>query len=126
MRSGLSFDLPVPPSRKARRAATGLRSLATGAGAATAGSIDPRSAKVAAKRLAGTALGPEWIIPTLWQGTAFPAEIPFAVPAILQARHGCHQYRVLCDPPGAPPRRRHQRLARRWPRAWKSVGAGKS
>ncbi len=73
--------------------------------------------KVAAKRIAGTALGPEWIIPTLWQGTALPAEIPFAVPAILKARHGCNQYRVLCDPPGARHWRRLQRLARRWQRA---------
>ncbi len=73
--------------------------------------------KVAAKRLAGTALGPEWIVPTLWQGAELPAEIPFALPAILKARHGCNQYAVLCDPPGVRDWRRLQRLARRWQRA---------
>jgi hypothetical protein len=72
--------------------------------------------KIAAKRLAGTALGPEWIVPTLWQGTELPAEIPFALPAILKARHGCNQYSVLCDPPGVRDWRRLQRLARRWQR----------
>lgn len=77
----------------------------------------PLMDKVAAKRLAGTALGSEWIILTLWQGTELPAEIPFAVPAILKARHGCNQYVVLCNPPGARDWRRLQRSARRWQRA---------
>lgn len=73
--------------------------------------------KIAAKQLAEAALGKDWIVPTLWQGTDLPPSIPFPVPAILKARHGCNQYAVLCDPPGASDWRRLQRLGRRWQRA---------
>ena len=51
--------------------------------------------KIAAKRFARKLLGPEWTIPTLWQGTALPDTFPFAKPVIVKARHGCNQYAVL-------------------------------
>ncbi|WP_422059312.1 ATP-grasp fold amidoligase family protein [Sphingopyxis sp.] len=73
--------------------------------------------KVAAKRIAGSALGPEWIVPTLWLGTALPASLPFALPAMLKARHGCNQYRPICSVPGPAELARLRRTARRWQRA---------
>ena len=73
--------------------------------------------KVAAKRLAGAALGTEWVVPTLWSGTALPDRIPFPVPAILKARHGCNQNAVLCRMPAAAQWRRLQRRAHRWQRS---------
>lgn len=68
---------------------------------------DPRQTalldKLAAKRAAARLLGPEWTTPTLWQGFVLPERPPFALPAIVKARHGCNQYEVLRDEP--PPRR---------------------
>lgn len=57
--------------------------------------------KLAAKQIATAALGPEWIVPTLWQGTTLPPSIPFPVPAILKARHGCNQYAALDRTPSS-------------------------
>lgn len=54
--------------------------------------------KIAAKEIAGAALGADWITPTLWAGTALPARMPFALPAIVKARHGCNQNAVLRHP----------------------------
>lgn len=72
--------------------------------------------KIAAKRLAEAALGPRWVVPTLWQGTALPAQIPFAVPAVLKARHGCNQYAILCNQPHALAWQRLRWLGQRWQR----------
>jgi len=56
--------------------------------------------KLAAKNLAARMLGPEWTVPTLWSGETLPSVRPFACPAILKARHGCNQNRILRQPPG--------------------------
>jgi hypothetical protein len=73
--------------------------------------------KIAAKQLVKGRLGDDWIIPTLWHGSELPAQIPFAVPAIVKARHGCNQYAVLCSDPGARDWHRLRRLSQRWQRA---------
>ena len=78
---------------------------------------DPRQIarmdKIAAKRLAARLLGSEWVTPTLWQADALPATPPFALPAMVKARHGCNQYVALrgaCSPSQwAALRRRTQR-----------------
>ena len=72
--------------------------------------------KIAAKRLAGTRLGEEWIVPTLWQGTDLPRLIPFPVPAIIKSRHGCNQYRVVTAVPDCERWQQLRRTARRWQR----------
>ncbi|MBE1529630.1 hypothetical protein GGC65_004086 [Sphingopyxis sp. OAS728] len=72
--------------------------------------------KIAAKRLAGTRLGEEWIVPTLWQGTDLPWLIPFPVPAIIKSRHGCNQYRVITAVPDCARWQQLRRTARRWQR----------
>lgn len=72
--------------------------------------------KLGVKAMVSARLGTEWIIPTLWHGQALPASLPFDVPAILKARHGCNQYAVLCDLPSAREWRRLQRTAARWQR----------
>lgn len=73
--------------------------------------------KIAAKRLVEISLGADWIVPTLWHGSELPPLIPFAVPAIVKARHGCNQYVVLRDVPGAREWDRLRRLSQRWQRA---------
>ena len=73
--------------------------------------------KVAAKRLAEAALGTEWVVPTLWSGKRLPDEIPFPVPAILKARHGCNQNSVLSEAPSAAQWRRLQSRSQRWQRS---------
>lgn len=79
---------------------------------------DPRQTllldKIAAKTLAADRLGPEWATPTLWQGLALPDHAPFAIPAILKARHGCNQYAVLREAPSAAAWRTLQARAERW------------
>ncbi|OHD00028.1 MAG: hypothetical protein A2885_21060 [Sphingopyxis sp. RIFCSPHIGHO2_01_FULL_65_24] len=72
--------------------------------------------KIAAKRLAGVRLGEEWIVPTLWQGTALPRLIPFPVPAIIKSRHGCNQYRAITALPDCERWQQLRRMARRWQR----------
>ena len=42
-----------------------------------------------------TLLGPEWIIPTLWQGDRLPAVPPWPLPFVVKARHGCNQTRFV-------------------------------
>ena len=73
--------------------------------------------KFAAKQLAANSLGADWIVPTLWLGSELPAQIPFSVPAIVKARHGCNQYVVLSNLPAAQNWDRMRRLSRRWQRA---------
>ncbi|WP_082521323.1 MULTISPECIES: ATP-grasp fold amidoligase family protein [unclassified Sphingopyxis] len=72
--------------------------------------------KIAAKRLAGARLGEEWIVPTIWQGTALPRLILFPVPAIIKSRHGCNQYRVVTAVPDCERWQQLRRIARRWQR----------
>lgn len=72
--------------------------------------------KLAAKRQAAAALGKDWIVPTLWHGTALPAAPCFAVPAIMKSRHGCNQNAIVCDPPSPRGWQRLRRLGRRWQR----------
>lgn len=72
--------------------------------------------KIAAKRLVADALGEEWIVPMRWQGADLPETIPFACPAILKARHGCNQYRVLRTAPTHGEWEQIRRTASRWMR----------
>lgn len=72
--------------------------------------------KVEAKRLAGSRLGQEWIVPTLWEGRCLPSALPKEGPVMIKARHGCNQYVVLERPPPRQVWRRVQRLSDRWQR----------
>jgi hypothetical protein len=72
--------------------------------------------KIAAKRFVSGELGPDWVVSTLWEGKTLPAFIPFDVPAILKARHGCNQYQVLEKLPGCERWKQIRRTARRWQR----------
>ncbi|WP_236698753.1 ATP-grasp fold amidoligase family protein [Sphingomonas sp. Leaf198] len=45
--------------------------------------------KVAVKTVVAAALGPEWVIPTLWQGPVLPTHPPAPLPLVVKARHGC-------------------------------------
>lgn len=47
--------------------------------------------KVRAKVFAAQRLGREWIIPTLWHGTALPAAPEWPAPFVVKSRHGCNQ-----------------------------------
>lgn len=72
--------------------------------------------KLEAKCLASKQLGANWIIPTLWQGQMLPRFIPFALPSIVKARHGCNQYQILETFPDCERWKQVQRAARRWQR----------
>ncbi|MGB3847596.1 MAG: ATP-grasp fold amidoligase family protein [Sphingopyxis sp.] len=72
--------------------------------------------KLAAKRLASEQVGADWIVPTLWQGEFLPHVIPFAVPSIVKARHGCNQYRIFETFPDCDSWEQIRRAARRWQR----------
>ena len=76
--------------------------------------LPPLLDKVAVKSAVADALGPEWTIPTAWQGSALPDALPFAAPAILKARHGCNQNRVLGQVPGAREHAALQQTTARW------------
>lgn len=70
--------------------------------------------KVRTKDIVRSRLGDEWVTDTLWSGCRLPARIPWNCPAIVKARHGCNQYRVL---PLQPDHRAWQQLQRqtaRW------------
>lgn len=64
---------------------------------------DPRmtllSDKIGAKNVAQKSLGREWIVPTLWSGTAMPDRWLLNGPVILKSRHGSNQYAILRQPP---------------------------
>jgi hypothetical protein len=47
--------------------------------------------KVAVKTLVADALGAEWVIPTLWHGTALPERPDWPRPFVIKSRHGCNQ-----------------------------------
>lgn len=70
--------------------------------------------KIAAKTLAAAALGPAWIVPTLWHGSELPGALRFRLPAIVKARHGCNQYAVLEAAPSAAEWHRLRRKGQRW------------
>jgi hypothetical protein len=72
--------------------------------------------KIAAKALARDRLGPEWVTPTLWRGTALPDRPPFPIPAILKSRHGCNQYAALRALPTPAAWRALQARAHSWMR----------
>lgn len=79
---------------------------------------DPRHGplldKIAAKALVARRLGPEWVTPTAWHGASLPPTIPFAVPGIVKARHGCNQYAVLRAAPSSTAWDTLRRRAERW------------
>ena len=81
---------------------------------------DPRQPmlmdKLAAKRMVADRLGADWVVPLAWEGSTLPAAIPFNCPAILKARHGCNQYRVLRTAPDSDAWERLRRTAKRWTR----------
>uniref|UniRef100_UPI0035CB451A ATP-grasp fold amidoligase family protein n=1 Tax=uncultured Sphingomonas sp. TaxID=158754 RepID=UPI0035CB451A len=53
--------------------------------------------KLAAKRLVAGQLGSDWVIPTLWHGTALPAAPAWPTPFVVKARHGCNQTAFVLD-----------------------------
>ncbi|WP_234024852.1 ATP-grasp fold amidoligase family protein [Tsuneonella amylolytica] len=79
---------------------------------------DPRQSvlmdKLAAKAEVAAALGPEWTVPTAWSGHFLPDDPPFGFPAIVKARHGCNQYRVLREPPSDRAWADLQKLGAHW------------
>lgn len=76
---------------------------------------DPRwpalADKVAVKALVAEALGPDWVIPTLWHGSELPAAPPWPLPVAVKARHGCGQVAFVHRPVDWPAA---VRQARRW------------
>lgn len=69
--------------------------------------------KVAVKAHVGQALGSSWVVPTLWRGSALPAEPAWPMPFVIKARHGCGQVAVVRDDADY---RHARRQARRWMR----------
>jgi len=63
---------------------------------------DPRlpllTDKVAVKALVASALGVDWVIPTLWHGRVLPARPPAPLPLVIKARHGCGQIAFVRTP----------------------------
>ena len=57
------------------------------------------------KTMVAATLGPEWVVPTLWQGTAAPETPPWPVPFVIKSSHGCNQVAIVRD------------VARDWPQA---------
>ena len=53
--------------------------------------------KVVAKTHVAERLGTDWLIPTLWQGTALPEVAPWPTPFVVKARHGCRQNAFVLD-----------------------------
>ncbi len=51
--------------------------------------------KIFAKAFAADRIGPEHVIPTLWQGHALPRQAPWPMPFIVKANHGCNQFVVV-------------------------------
>ena len=69
--------------------------------------------KVAVKTFVADRLGPDWVIPTLWQGRVLPAEPPARGSLVVKARHGCKQNAFVHAPADWAVARRQ---ARRWTR----------
>jgi TupA-like ATPgrasp len=68
--------------------------------------------KVRAKIFAEERLGADWIIPTLWHGTALPAEPEWPAPFVVKSRHGCNQRAFVRT--GAEDWQAIRRRAARW------------
>jgi hypothetical protein len=68
--------------------------------------------KVRAKIFAAERLGPDWIIPTLWHGTALPAAPAWPAPFVVKSRHGCNQRAFVRT--GTEDWQAIRRLAARW------------
>ncbi|MDQ3080123.1 MAG: polysaccharide biosynthesis protein [Pseudomonadota bacterium] len=51
--------------------------------------------KFYAKAYAAERIGPELIIPTLWQGRRLPDVAPWPLPLIVKSNHGCKQFVVV-------------------------------
>lgn len=47
--------------------------------------------KVRVKEFVASRIGPEWVIPTLWQGIDLPCQPPWPTPFVVKSRHGCNQ-----------------------------------
>lgn len=67
--------------------------------------------KVVVKALVAARLGAEWVIPTLWHGSALPAAPDWPLPLVVKARGGCRQVAFVRDARDWPA---VSRLARRW------------
>ena len=49
--------------------------------------------KLAAKDHVAAQLGPEWVVPTLWQGVRLPRHPVWPAPIVVKSRHGSNQVR---------------------------------
>lgn len=47
--------------------------------------------KVTVKAHVASALGAEWVIPTIWHGTSLPQQPDWPHPIVIKPRHGCNQ-----------------------------------
>ena len=75
----------------------------------------PRLAdKIDAKAFVAARLGAEWVVPTLWQGTALPSAPAWPAPFVVKSRHGCNQTRFWRGDGGDW--RAIRRAGRRWMR----------
>ena len=54
--------------------------------------------KVRAKTIVAERLGSDWVIPTLWHGTALPESHDWTTPFVVKSRHGCNQIGFVRDP----------------------------
>ncbi|MDB5714047.1 MAG: polysaccharide biosynthesis protein, partial [Sphingomonadales bacterium] len=68
---------------------------------------DPRLSiladKVRVKSIVEDRIGREWVIPTLWHGSALPRRPDWPTPFVVKSRHGCNQTRFI-----------HQHDSARW------------
>lgn len=53
--------------------------------------------KVEVKAFVADRIGPEWVIPTLWTGTALPSAPAWPTPFVVKSRHGCKHVRIVRD-----------------------------
>lgn len=53
--------------------------------------------KVLAKQIVAERLGPEWVIPTYWEGSTLPEGPIWPAPFVVKARHGCNQTAFVWD-----------------------------
>ncbi len=76
---------------------------------------DPERARLTdkahSKQIAASALGDEYVIPTLWEGETLPKVAPWRMPFIVKANHGCGQFVVVRTQNDY---RRARRLAPKW------------
>ena len=68
--------------------------------------------KVAVKAFVAATLGPEWVTPTLWQGSDLPETPEWPLPFVVKSRHGCNQNAFFRDSVADWPKVRQR--ARRW------------